>query len=79
MRYFIIVLILFLAACNSMQPISISSPCPSPVVPAEPHYPIKDLKQGDNQATVAKAYAASFQLAYDYIHAQLLPILKAYQ
>lgn len=75
----IIVLAACLGGCATTQPLQVTAPCPRPNIPTEPHYPIQYLKKGDSSDKVAKAYAASFGLAYDYIHQQLLPRLGAYK
>ena len=75
----IIVLMLFLTACTTTQPktISVVVPvaCAKPVVPDKPTYPIYSLKKGDRPATIAKAYVATVQLQNNYIN-QLISILK---
>lgn len=75
----IIILAACLGGCASTRPLQVTAPCPKVTIPPEPYYPIKDLKKGDKHDKVAKAYAASFGLAYDYIHDQLLPKLKVYK
>jgi hypothetical protein len=56
---------LILTGCATTQPLQVTAPCPKPVIPAEPHYPAQDLKQGDSPATVAKSYVASLGLCLD--------------
>jgi hypothetical protein len=54
-----------ITGCTTTQPII--APCRKPILPPEPHYPIKDLKHGDKPPTVVKAYVATVQLQQDYI------------
>lgn len=60
---------LLLAGCTTTKPVEVPVPvaCVQPKLPAEPHYPIKDLKTGDSPATVIKAYVATAAGQHDYI------------
>jgi hypothetical protein len=69
---------LLLAGCTTTKPIEVTAPCPKPNIPAEPRYPVQDLKQGDQPDKVMKAYVATVQGQQDYIHKQILPICTAY-
>jgi hypothetical protein len=64
MKLLILLIPLILTGCTT-QPLQVTAPCPKPNLPAEPRYPVVDLKQGDSHATVAKAYVASLGLCLD--------------
>lgn len=78
MQFIIIFTALLLTACTTTQPLQVTVPCPKPNIPAEPHYPAQDLKQGDSPATVAKAYVATVKGQRGYIE-QLRYVLEGYQ
>lgn len=63
MRLLILLTILTITGCTTMQPVV--SGCPKPNIPPAPHYPVADLKRGDSPATVAKAYVASLGMCLD--------------
>lgn len=77
MKLYLVLIPLILIGCTTTQPIKVIVPCPKPNIPAEPYYPVQDLKQGNKPATVAKAYVATVQLQRDYID-ELKHILKGY-
>lgn len=66
-----------LTACAN--PMLVTTGCPKPNIPPEPRYPVADLQQGDGADKVAKAYVATVQGQHDYIHGQLLPIMRTYK
>lgn len=55
-------ILLLLTGCATTHPVVVGC---HPKLPPEPHYPASDLKSGDKDATVAKAYVASLGLAID--------------
>lgn len=59
----------FLAGCTTTRTVEVPVPvaCVQPKLPAEPHYPIHDLKKDDSPATVVKAYVATVAGQHDYI------------
>lgn len=69
--------LILLTGCAT-QPLQVTAPCPKVKLPAEPHYPVSDLKQGDSAATVARAYVATNNLKSDYI-AELKHIYGGYE
>jgi hypothetical protein len=73
-----ILICLLLAGCATTQPLQVTAPCPKPNIPGEPHYPVSDLKRGDDAATVAKAYVVTNYLKDLHI-AELKNILGAYE
>lgn len=77
MRLLSLLILLILTGCAS-RPLQVTALCPKPNLPVEPHYPIADLKQGDDKAKVAKAWVASFQGCYDYSH-QLRYVAGGYE
>lgn len=81
MKRVILLLTLLLSGCASTMPKTVNMPvpvqCPKPNIPEQPHYPIKDLKQGDQPATVMKAYVATVVAQQNFIN-QLITLLRAY-
>jgi hypothetical protein len=75
MRIITMTAFLLLTACSTHMPVG----CPKPNIPPEPHYPVQDLRPGDSRDKVAKAYVATVRGQHDYIHGQLLPIMRACQ
>ncbi len=78
MRIIIIFLSLLLTACTTTKTIEVPASCPKPNIPAEPHYPVKDLKQGDTPDIVVKSYVATVYLQHEYIE-QLKHIMRGYE
>jgi uncharacterized protein YceK len=62
MKIIVMLIMLTLSGCATTQPLQVTSGCPKPVIPAEPRYPVQDLKKGDERSTVAKAYVASLHM-----------------
>jgi hypothetical protein len=75
MKLVTVLLVLLLTACSAHMPVG----CPKPNIPPEPRYPVQDLRPGDKRDKVAKAYVATVRGQHDYIHGQLLPIMRACQ
>jgi hypothetical protein len=77
MKPIALLLALTLTGCTTTQPITVTAPCPKPIIPSEPHYPVQDLRKGDSPAMVMKAYVATVKGQHDYIQ-QLQSILDGY-
>jgi uncharacterized protein YceK len=69
----IIIACLLLTGCATTPALT----CPRPEWPAQPRYPLLDLKPEADDATVMRSYVATVQGQQDHINKTLKPFFKS--
>lgn len=65
-------------AHETIVQVPVAVPCPPPPVVSRPHLPIADIKRGDGEAALIKAYAATVEALKGYAE-ELEALLDGYR